>query len=106
MKKVVMAKNEPEIDVKETSDAKYYGIRTKCECFARNTGFITRQCYDSGTFKVLCLDHLTNGNDWSHYLANTLQLLIELLLKKGIEVFEFDTPEELTKFLFENSKTY
>lgn len=90
--------------VENVNSSKYYGVREKFEPY--NKGFIARERYERGNFVIRCIDGLTNGNQWSKLNDNgfeTLEDVIEWLLK-GIpfEVYEFDTAQELMRWLAED----
>lgn len=75
----------------------YYGIRSP---FQRK-GFIVREQFQAGYFKTQCPGLLTNGNDWTHRNESLADLLNDLRGSK-FAVFEFDTYQELFKWLSES----
>lgn len=97
MKNVVISLSPPEqVVVEYVNEEKYYGI------IARNgkeKGFIARERFDCGNFMPRCLDSMTNGNQWEGYYTCTLVGTIRKLIVGGYRVVEFNTAEELFKWI-------
>jgi hypothetical protein len=79
----------------------YYGILRKED---KSKGFITRELYNQGKHIVSIIYELTNGNgprieDNVDY--SDLSSVINNLITGHSEVFEFDTPKQLMKWLAE-----
>ena len=96
MKKIVQ--DVEEVTIQSVTTDKYYGVYfgsgRRCA-----KGFISRESYFSGKYRVICLDGLTFGNGWSHNNKASLILTIQSCLKEGFEAFEFDTAKELMTWL-------
>lgn len=98
MKKVVAKLTiVPEISLNSVSTEKYYG-------FQRNDGakgFLTSLA-ERPDMLLLAVSGLTGGNSWNHLGAPTVQETIKNMLDKQVfEVYEFDTPQKLFKWLAE-----
>jgi len=95
MKKVV-EKQENRVFVGEVSLSNYYGVKAiNCK------GFITRERFNSGCYRILCTQLLTCGNG---FLCSKETTSLTEFIKYNLssyEVFEFDTPQELFKWLSE-----
>ena len=78
---------------------KYYGIKA----FDGQTGFISQEGYYTGKYIALCSNTLTHRNAWDLLAKPELSKMIEGLLKRGFEVYEFDTPKELWSWLAKNT---
>lgn len=96
MTKIVLtkAKTKP---LNEANLTKYYGFVDS----DGQKGFITRENYDCGKFKVLGRKSLTNGNGYSHFNDDSLAGCIKKIIEppSKMTVFEFDTPQELFAWL-------
>ena len=75
---------------------KYYGVSS----VHQGKGYITQDNFEEGDFKVMCLSGLTRGNSWLSLRNPSLPVLIERCLQSK-QVFEFNTPQELAKWLSE-----
>jgi hypothetical protein len=84
-------------DRDERLDEFYYGVKPA----DNQKGFISRVDYDSGTFRVYAIDTMTRGNYWDSYNSTDLKSILVTLLGRSKEVFVFDTPQELLKWLSE-----
>lgn len=96
MKKVTSNKNT--VQVSEVDISKYYGVR--CEAWS---GFICRQNYRNGKYRVRVSRLLTEGNR-SFIDTDSLADLVNGIITNytaTFEVFEFDTPQELYRWLSE-----
>lgn len=102
MKSVVLKR--PVLEVTEYSDVsidKYYVV---VDIPHRWSGFITREDYSVGNFRILCFDSLTNSNGVTKYeklKISELSSFIERLLTDGLKVYEFDTMRELCRWVSE-----
>jgi hypothetical protein len=98
MKKVVIDQKEVPLDL--ISLKKYYGILF----ISGSKGFITRELYNQGKHIVFIIYELTNGNGpriEDHVDYSDLSSVINDLIIRHAEVFEFDTPKQLMKWLAE-----
>ena len=73
---------------------KYYGVFGY-----KIKGFITRESFDSGNFYVATSRNITNGNRFCDYYGDNVNAVIEGLLSNNYEVYEFDTANDLFKWL-------
>jgi hypothetical protein len=79
----------------ETAIYKYYGV-----CLGGpNRGFISRREFETGCFTVSSPYKLTGGNGWVHFDTQSLSTTIDKLIDNGNEVFEFDTFNDLMKWV-------
>lgn len=78
----------------ETSFNKYYGV----EGFGQR-GFITREQFRRGNYVLRCLKSITQANGWSISDAATLEKAINQALAQNWRVYQFDTYQELGKWL-------
>lgn len=81
------------IDITEVDIIKYYGVVSWAD-----KGFINREYYNRGKFKINTFDAITNGNGWSNYGCNNLENFIRILLEDAFWVYEFDTWQELLEW--------
>lgn len=96
MKKVVKGNTE-QVMVNSVSKNKYYGVKQ-----LSSKGFIVREDYDKGNYKAYCANKLTNGNAWwIEKPTDSFVKFVDELVEKKYEVFEFDTSQELFKWLSE-----
>lgn len=79
----------------QASHNKYYGV---LNISTKRRGFITRTVFDTGDHELRCIEQITNGNGWD-VTASELSDLIKLAIEEGWNVFEFETPEELMKWV-------
>lgn len=97
MKQVVTQSNT--VNIQNIDPEKYYG--TFCdEC---GKGFVTRQDYEEGDYTILSVREVTKGNGFNQYNDILLFACLRNFLKakKSRKVFEFDTAQELFKWLAE-----
>lgn len=94
MKKVISILDPLVVQIDNTNANKSYGI----EHHDGEKGFLARACcYDSGSFQWRSVNEITRGKIFlieGGGFVNTL--------KKGLdhgEIYEFDTPQELMKWL-------
>lgn len=80
------------------SNEKYYGITN-----GYRKGIIGRAEYQTGPYLLQCLESVTKGNNWPNRAKNPddLRSTIEYSLDIKLEVFVFDTWEELLGWLSE-----
>jgi|LakMenEpi03Aug12_release.lakeMendotaPanAssembly.Ray.scaffolds.fasta_scaffold358080_2 hypothetical protein len=95
MKIVVTPNNKDTVHVKDVSRNKYYGVITP----QNNKGFITRLNYNSGPYISLCCNDITCGNYFYNVNSESLSIHINNIICNGNTVYEFDTNEELFKWL-------
>lgn len=98
MKKVI--ENEIKIDViklKDVTDHKYYGV------IMNNTtkAFIGKTNFCSDNYIVHAPRSITKGNAYDCYKNESIQLLIKELIKYNNDVYEFDSYQELFKWIIE-----
>lgn len=86
------------ISPNEVDDNLYYGILNY-----KNKGFIIRERFRSGSYKVISEDKFTLGNYYNSFDNGNLQKIIEELIAANFKVFEFKTNKELFKWLSEES---
>lgn len=103
MRKVVISLPPQDVVAFEKVDAtKYYGIAIDNE-----RGFIARERWVEGRWKLYCSRSITNGNQWYYHdnkaLDDSLINCMKFLLDKRFSVFEFETPQELFTWLVEKS---
>jgi hypothetical protein len=77
---------------------KYYGVETNLKI---GKGFITREKYMEGDYIVLSRHLITASNGWSYLYSPSLKALINTCIIERFSVYEFDTPQELFKWLSE-----
>lgn len=96
MTKIVLTKAKTKT-LDEADATKYYGFVGS----SGQKGFITRQHYNCGEFKVLTCEGLTNGNGFSHFNDNSLARCIKNIFESPFKktVFEFDSAQELFAWL-------
>ena len=96
MKEVIKNNNEVVLN-NEVSEKKYYGVDT----LEKNKGFILQRNYCQGEFYAICENSLTYGNSFG-WRGNSLKEVVEdILSSKNAVVYEFNTPQELFKWLSE-----
>lgn len=97
MMRKVIGQQEPK-DVRlaeDVSDVHYYGAELDGQ-----RGFILRTTWGgAGPYHVLASRGLTMHNHFDAMAGVTLRECVENLLADGNQVYEFDTPEELFKWL-------
>ena len=99
MKKVVLELPKSKVaKVENCSNIGYYGIKPSGQS---DKGFIARKNYNRGPYHTCVGRSLTNGNTWGDYSDSDLKNLISELIKASFEVYEFDTHQELFKWLSE-----
>jgi hypothetical protein len=87
-----------QIGVIEVSDDKYYGMINALG----NKGFVVRANFEAGYYRMMSVEGFTNGNSYSSNY--NLTTLISKFTSDGCKVFEFDTYQELFKWLIEDEK--
>lgn len=97
MKKVILPSQAPTDTVllNVVSIAYYYGVIPSNK---ETKGFITREIYGEGRFNARCMDFLTNAGGWDIY-AGSIKELIRKLITMNFEVYQFETEQELLKWL-------
>lgn len=78
---------------------KYYGYEN-----SGRKGFIGREDYMRGNFKVFSTNEFTNGNCFNFLENLSLRDLIRNCLDVGGKVYEFDSFAELARFLVDEGK--
>lgn len=84
------------ISPSEVNDNLYYGTLDR-----GNKGFILREKFRCGCYRVISQDKFTLGNYYSSFNNDNLQETIEALIESKFKVFEFKTNKELFKWLSE-----
>ena len=99
MKKVVINPPvvEPTVTLSEANPRKYYGILSLYE----GKGFIKQEKFESGPYQGICSNGLTKGNAWGAFQDTSLPGLFGKIFDRGYSIFEFDSPQELFKWLSE-----
>jgi hypothetical protein len=92
MKKVINA-HANEVSVENCSEDFFYGISKGFRFF------VTREQFEGGKFVVRCLSNLTRGNGNSALERDSLKELLSNAIKNRFDVFEFETAEELMKWV-------
>jgi hypothetical protein len=99
MKNIVLTpvpKNDICLD--DINEDLYFGVEVNNE-----KGFITRENYDSGRYKVMALSALTNGNTFYFTNNETLKSLIKYILTiNATKVMVFNSSKELFVWLNKN----
>ena len=97
MKKVILNESQvATIVLDDVTSDKYYGAQIR-----DRKGFISRQGYGQGDFRLYAVDSVTVGNAWSFFDFPILSTVISRILDANNNVFEFDTAKELFKWLAE-----
>lgn len=98
MKQVIIIgeENVPIVDVKMVSPQKYYGVS-----YSDSKGFVVRDEYENKNYRARLGRSLTKGNSWNHQ-SDSLIVLIAAFLSDGYQVFEFNTYQELFRWLASN----
>jgi len=104
MKTVVLKQETNIVEASNVDDNKYYGTVKKAS--PEGKGFIVRTLYgDSNgrsTYKLMSINYFTKGNSFESFDGYSLFGLIKELLKNNsFDIYEFDTPKELFKWLAE-----
>ena len=90
----------PIVTVNEVTPDKYYGVRMHAKWSTeREVAFITQPSFRNGNYKTVAAHRLTVGNGYTHYEDPSLSNLVSKLIDGECEVFEFDTPSELFRWL-------
>lgn len=104
MKTVIIRSSNNTVPFSEVDSLKYYGIKHRT---STSVGFIAREKYKGGNYHAYCLDSLTDGNHLctrndisNHY---NLSLLIKEFIENDFIVKEFDTYEEMFKWLLKKN---
>jgi len=81
---------------------KYYGV-LNYSFRETQKGFICSTGYKNNTYRVVAIYGMTHFNGWSQFDGTGLQNIISAVIRSDakFEVFEFDTPQELFKWLSE-----
>ena len=93
MKKVVVAITNVCL-VSDATPDKYYGVQV-----GETRGFIARSGYFSGKYSAHCMRGLTRANFWNDFDRDSLSATMKALIEAGQGVFEFDTPEDLMRWV-------
>ena len=104
MKTVVLNQDTNIVEYKNVDDYKYYGAVKKA--LPDGKGFIVRTVYGglngNKTYKLMSINYFTKGNSFESFDGYSLSGLIQELLKNGsFDIYEFDTPQELFRWLAE-----
>ena len=94
-KQVIISNFRNTVSVSEVdAQSKFYGVQLD-----GLRGFITREKFEKGEFRPRCAEEFTNGNGWSNFSKGTLKELIECLIQKSYDIYEFDEFFELMKWV-------
>lgn len=97
MIRIILEEEEIIKKVEFVDDDKYYGFQTLS---GDEKGFITRERYEDGKYKILAANKLTKGNAYSHCSSEDLSGCIRKFIQSGnSKVFEFDTATKLFEWL-------
>jgi hypothetical protein len=104
MKTVVLNQDTNIVEVCNVDDYKYYGTVKKAS--PKEKGFIVRTLYGASngrsTYKLMSINYFTKGNSFELFDGYSLPGLIKELLKNNsFDIYEFDTPQELFRWLAE-----
>jgi len=95
MRKVVVNAKPSVVSIEDVTGDKCYGF-----ILEGNKGFITRKDgFRRGDYCAKAVNSLTEGNCWSMHTSPTLHGVIQGLVKAKFAVYEFETPEEMLKYL-------
>lgn len=99
IKRVVNSTKELNIiNVSEVKTERYYLINVEWNTW----GIIVRENYNTGSFKVICLEReFCNCNCWDYLRDFSLIDTISNAIKDEKEVYQFDTFKELAQFYIE-----
>jgi len=94
--KEVIIKDSQYVSSTDMSLDKYYGIQLDTE-----KALVVRDGWNSGHFRVRCINLITKGNEYGSYASSSLNGVAKKCQERGIDMFEFDTYEELLTWLVE-----
>lgn len=99
MRKVVQKENVDTVDVNNVDPNRYYGVIIP----ESGRGFVSQDEFRRGKFRTRPLDGITHGNGWGSFEHSDLSELLKGFLSpdRGYAVFEFDTHQELFRWLLE-----
>ena len=99
MKRVITKSTEKTVLVTDMDHKKFYGF-LKGE---KVKGVITRAEFEIGNFLMLVMDDFTNGNGYSfpNLPMNTLENVARCCERHGFILYEFETHEDLFRWLME-----
>lgn len=91
-KLVVLSTPKNTVNAREFSPHKYYGVET-----GASRAMLTRDSYESGNFRTVCVDEFTSGNNVTNNAFETQSFtsLVENLTKLNWRVYEFTSLMEL-----------
>ena len=85
----------------QVSNERYYGVMNQV---SNDKGFITKTDYHNGRYIIPVCDNITKGNAFClDQSPKSLQNVVEDLISKGFEVYEFDNYTELFLWVIEKS---
>lgn len=104
MKQVVLTipSTQPLVLTSDATTEKYYGAAHRAN---NQRSFITRPDYFSQKgYRLACVGKVTQGNYYDAFDADTVSGILENVLKNGnFNIYEFDTPQELFRWLSEGN---
>ena len=104
MKQVVLNKFTDIIEAEKCTDEnKYYGVLVNMPPYPIRKGFIKRDAYGQGNFRVYCIYRLTKNNTFGWY-GKTIAELCESILcnSNSHKIYVFDTCTDLLKWLIKD----
>lgn len=95
MKRVINSKVKREsVNSSDLNSRKYYGVDIN-----GFRGFISRERFEEGDYRLLCPDSLTEGNGWVMMERDTLEKTVDAVIADGQSVYQFDTFNELMEWV-------
>lgn len=95
------------IDGFDFREDKYYGFEWK----NGDKGFISRDSYSGGLYRMRAIVSLTRGNNWNSFTGSNIRSIVKTALEhceknpnNEVRFYCFDTFEELARFLVDDSK--
>ena len=87
--------------VHDVNQGKFYGVESyNSFMIPFEKGFVTRERFAQGNFRVYSRESLTDGNGWYRFSFPTLVETIEnVATYPMMRIFEFDTAKELFAWL-------
>ena len=98
MKQVIAVQVQSDyVNIQDVTDVdRYYGVQADDE-----RGFIMKQL-DGGDYRLVSPRRITMGNNWPFVRNSTLQGLIKAMMVSNQDVFEFDSPVDMFKWVLES----
>lgn len=77
----------------------YFGVARPNPTDSSDVGFIQQRGYREGLFRVVCSQRIGIGNGWSQTEHETIAGVIREALSAGFQVYRFENPESLFRWL-------